>query len=91
MFIKNSRGEKSGSFTFAAIAFTITSLSVILGILENVTFGEFSISLRSIDAATITAYLFPIMGLYFGRRWTESKFHPDPTDDASFDGEEIDG
>lgn len=87
MFFKNSKGEKSGSFTFAAIAFFITSTSVILGIFENMTFGEFSISFRSLDASIITAYLVPIMGLYFGRRWTESKFDSDSQD---YDGGEID-
>lgn len=74
MFLKNSMGDKSGSFTFAAIAFFITSISVILGIFESVSVGEFSMSFRSLDASIITAYLAPILGLYFGRRYTESKF-----------------
>jgi len=75
MFLKDSKGQSSASFTFALIAFIITSLSVILGIFENVAIGEFSMSFRSLDASIITAYLVPVMTLYFGRRWTEAKFN----------------
>jgi hypothetical protein len=81
MFLKNSRGEKSGSFTFAAIAFFITSVSILLGIFESFSFGDLSMSFRSLDASIITAYLAPIMCLYFGRRWTVAKFDSSANED----------
>ena len=81
MLMKNSKNEKSVSFTFAVVSFIIVSLAVIIGIIESLQVGAIILTFRSVDASVIFAYLTPILGLYFGRRFTEARYKgaPPPT------------
>jgi hypothetical protein len=69
-WIRDTKGYGSVSVTFATVAFWVTTLAYLASIVQKV--GP--ISFRSFDVASCSAYLIPIMTLYFGRRWTEAKF-----------------
>jgi hypothetical protein len=68
-WIKNSQGNKSASITFAFIAFWVTTLMYVFSMFKSCGSLEF----REFDTAAVSTYLIPILTLYFGRRWTESK------------------
>lgn len=66
--LSRSDGQKSASFTFAAITFAITNLWLLLSIFENL--GPLHI--RPFDPSGAAVFLSPILLLYFGRRYTEA-------------------
>jgi hypothetical protein len=39
------------------------------------------IKFREFDVGAVSAYLIPILGLYFGRKWTDSKTNQEPKDE----------
>lgn len=69
VWIKNTAGQPSMSATFAVIAFIVTTLAYVASIFQKVGIFNF----RVFDPAAATAYLMPILGLYFGRRYTDTK------------------
>ena len=66
---KNTAGKPSMSTTFAVISFLSTTFAYIAAIFEKI--GPYQT--RPFDSAACSAYLIPILTLYFGRRWTEAK------------------
>lgn len=68
-WIKNTNGQPSISATFAFIAFVTTTVVYFGSAFENL--GP--VGMRSFDAGACGAYLIPILTLYFGRRWTDSR------------------
>lgn len=68
-WLKNTIGKPSMSATFATVAFLATTAAYVASIFEKL--GPLSV--RPFDAAACSSYLIPILTLYFGRRWTESK------------------
>jgi hypothetical protein len=68
-WIKDSAGNASATVTFAAIAFWVTTLAYLLSIVEKI--GPLEV--RPFDVAACGTYMIPILGLYFGRRWTDAK------------------
>lgn len=71
LWIKNSKGEASVSVTFLTIAFFVTTVLYILSAFVKI--GP--IELRAFDSAACSVYFIPLASLYFGRRYTESKFN----------------
>lgn len=71
-WINNTDGKPSISATFATVAFATTTLVYIASVFEKI--GP--VSLRQFDPAVCAAYLAPVLGLYFGRRMTDSKLPP---------------
>lgn len=67
-WINDTNGNPSMSATFATISFFITTTIYVASIFEKI--GPLSI--RSFDPSAASAYLIPSLGLYFGRRWTDS-------------------
>ena len=68
LWVINSNGKPSITATFATVAFFTTTLIYVASIFEKL--GP--VSIRPFDSAACAAYLVPIMGLYFGRRWTDA-------------------
>ncbi len=64
-WITSSKGKRSASLTLAVIAFTITTIWLGLSI------G--GLAYMPFDSTAALAYLVPCLGLYFGRRHSESK------------------
>ena len=63
--LKDSKGYKSSTLTFAVIGLSATVYSIIVGSLETIKIGDFTLSFTSPDAtivlgllgATVTAYV----------------------------------
>lgn len=65
----NSEGKPSMSATFATVAFLAATGAYVAAIFEKVG----NVSIRPFDSAACSTYLIPILGLYFGRRFTDAK------------------
>lgn len=70
IWLKDSDGKPSVSVTFAFVAFWVTTLTYLISTVEKI--GNFEI--RAFDVAACSTYMVPILGLYFGRRYTTAKF-----------------
>ena len=68
-WIRNTSGEPSASLTLIVIAFSIIMLHMLASIFVN----PFGIAIAPFDAAAAMLVLTPLLGLYFGRRYTASK------------------
>lgn len=69
LWINDTNGNPSMSATFATISFFVTTVIYVLSMFEKI--GP--VTIRSFDAGAASSYLIPSLGLYFGRRWTDSK------------------
>lgn len=67
-WINDTNGNPSMSATFATISFFVTTAIYIASIFQKIG----SVEIRAFDAGAASAYLVPSLGLYFGRRWTDS-------------------
>lgn len=67
--LRDSRGHGSVTVTLMFVSFWVTTLAYIASLFHKVGDVEF----REFDPAAVSAYLIPILTLYFGRRWTDSK------------------
>ena len=84
IWIKNTDGQPSMSASFAVVAFIVTTFAYVAAIFEKI--GPLNV--RPFDAAACTAYMVPLLGLYFGRRWSDGKAVPSPqAPDGSKTGE----
>lgn len=72
LWLKDSRGFSSASLTFATVAFWVTVLAYVLSIIQKIGPVEF----RPFDTAACSALLLPSLMLYFGRKFTDTKFGP---------------
>lgn len=70
LWVRGPNGKPSISATFATVSFFTTTFVYVISIFEKI--GPYAI--RPFDAAACGIYLVPIMSLYFGRRWTDSRF-----------------
>lgn len=67
--VGDSKGNASVSTTLLIVSFFVTTTAYIANMF-NVPF------MKDFDVAATSVYLTPIVGLYFGRRWTETKEPP---------------
>ena len=67
--LRDSRGHGSVTVTLMFVSFWVTTLAYIASLVHKIGDVEF----REFDPAAVSAYLIPILTLYFGRRWTDSK------------------
>jgi hypothetical protein len=69
LLLRQSDGKPSASFTMVFLAFNVCLLWLFLSIVE----GLGPVKVRSFDSGQAMAFLTPLLGLYFGRRFTDSK------------------
>lgn len=69
-WMRNDKGRKSVSVTFASIAFFVTTLVYLAAAVEKIGL----LSFRPFDVGACMAYFLPALSLYFGRRLTEAKY-----------------
>lgn len=69
LWIKDASGKPSMSATFVSVAFVATTFAYVSSIFEHI--GP--LTPRAFDAGACSAYLIPLVTLYFGRRWSDSK------------------
>ena len=67
--LKQSNGKPSASFTMVFLAFNVCLLWLFLSIVE----GIGPIKPRAFDAGQAMAFLSPLLALYFGRRFSDTK------------------
>ena len=67
--LRDSRGQGSVTVTLMLVSFWVTTVAYFVSLVGKVGDVEF----REFDPAAASAYLIPILTLYFGRRWTDSK------------------
>lgn len=73
-WMRNDKGRKSVSVTFASISFLVTTLVYLAAAFEKLG----SVSFRPFDVGACVAYFLPALSLYFGRRLTEAKYSSTP-------------
>ena len=67
--LRDARGQGSVTVTLMLVSFWVTTFSYVASMLSKVGNVEF----KDFDSAAAGAYLVPILTLYFGRKWTDSK------------------
>ena len=67
--LKASDGKPSVSFTMMVVSFIVVTLWLIASIFEEIA----GMKVRVFDPTSAMAYFSPLLALYFGRRWTDSK------------------
>lgn len=71
--LRNSAGKKDVAMTLMIVSFVFSLLLAGLGAIENINLGEQSFNFRAFDMGFATTVLVPLIGLYFGRRWTDTQ------------------
>jgi len=69
-WIRNDKGRKSVSVTFATVAFVVTTVVYAAAAVESIG----SVAFRPFDVGACIAYFLPALSLYFGRRLTDTKY-----------------
>jgi hypothetical protein len=69
-WVKDSRGNASVSTTLVWVAFWVTTIAYISSIVEAI--GP--VTFRQFDVAACSSYFGALLVLYFGRRFTETKY-----------------
>jgi hypothetical protein len=75
-WMKNAKGVQSVSVTLLVVAFVVTTLMYIAS--AFVKLGP--IEMRPFDVGACSVYFIPIASLYFGRRYTTTKFEQSTKD-----------
>ena len=70
-WMRNDKGKRSVSVTFATVSFFTTTLVYVASTFES--FG--SVTFRPFDSAACMAYFIPVLSLYFGRKLTDAKYN----------------
>lgn len=69
--LKNSAGERDGTFTFATISFVVVTLCVFLGCIDQISIGHTIFKLKTPDATLALGYLAASFSTYVVRRTTK--------------------
>ena len=70
--IRNSRGKKDVALTLMLVSFVFSIALAVFGAVETLNVGDNSVSFREFNMGFATTVLVPLIGLYFGRRWTDT-------------------
>jgi len=74
IWIKNSEGKKDAVLTMALAGFSVVCIKVLFaGAIFDL--GVRTITIGTIDAATVAAILTPTLGAYVSRKYTDRKYH----------------
>jgi len=69
-WLKDASGEKSVTVTLVFVSFWATTIAYLLSM-----FGKIGpVDIKSFDVSACSAYMIPILMLYFGRKATDAKF-----------------
>jgi len=66
-YLNSSSGQPSASLTMAMLSFVLTTAWLVFWVVGT-TFG---LHVPQFEATVAMGYMGPLLGLYFGRRWTE--------------------
>lgn len=71
--LKNSAGKKDVAMTLMVVCFLFTLGLAGMGAIETASILGQVIAFRAFDMGFATTVLVPLIGLYFGRRWTDTQ------------------
>ena len=80
MFLKDSKGEKSGTYTFAWISFFYGLFLITVSLFESVQIGEHNLKIRQIDSSVLLFLWGPSFSLYGFKKYLNRKFGPEKTE-----------
>lgn len=66
--VKDSKGHRSATLTFAVIGMIITSLAMLISMAKSISVGGYDIVFRSIDTTLVLGYLGATVTAYIVRR-----------------------
>lgn len=72
-WMKNTSGKADAALTLMVGAFILSCLLAVAGAVEEVNVGDTSIAFSDFNMGFTTTVLVPLIGLYFGRRWTDTQ------------------
>lgn len=72
LWLKNSKGKPDAALTIMICSFAIVTFAYLASIIGTITVGATVINFSAFDVTYATAITVPLMGLYFGRRWTDA-------------------
>lgn len=81
LWIKNTEGKPSASLTMAFVAFILVSAWLVTWVVAAL----FKVEVPAFDVASAMGYLSPLLMLYFGRRFTDTKGTKTGSEDTSPD------
>jgi len=76
MFLKDSKGERSGTYTFAWISFFYGLFLITISLFESVQIGEHNLKIRQIDSSVLLFLWGPSFSLYGFKKYLNKKFDP---------------
>ena len=71
--LHNSGGKKDVALTLMVMAFMLSCFLAALGALGEVSVGNTIVSFNEFNMGFATVVLVPLIGLYFGRRYTDTQ------------------
>jgi hypothetical protein len=71
--MRNSSGKKDVAMTLMIIAFFFSLGLAAIGSIQSLSFAGYAFAFRAFDMGFATTVLVPLIGLYFGRRWTDTQ------------------
>lgn len=72
LYLRNSNGQPSASLTMALVSFVLVTAWLVFWVVGT-TFG---LHVPAFDSTAAMGYMTPLLGLYFGRRWTDKDAIP---------------
>jgi len=75
-WMHNTKGEPSTSLTFATVGFVV----VMAWMVAHIFAGPLGLTIAAFDAGEAMIVLTPLLGLYFGRRYTDTT-NPPPVEE----------
>tara|TARA_R110002020_G_scaffold50716_9_gene143325 strand:+ start:16631 stop:16891 length:261 start_codon:yes stop_codon:yes gene_type:complete len=76
-WVKNTSGKRDAMLTFALISFIVVTFNILVATFGEISFKDWNISFKPMDAATMTAYLAATFTAYVSRRWTDKRYDSD--------------
>jgi hypothetical protein len=72
-WMKNTSGKPDAALTLMVMSFLLVTSAYVASVVGTLSVGGVMFSFSAFDVTYATAITVPLMGLYFGRRWTDAK------------------
>ncbi len=71
-WMKNTSGKADAALTLMVLSFLLSCVLAIAGAFQEIRVGDTSVTFTEYNMGFATTVLVPLIGLYFGRRWTDT-------------------
>lgn len=72
-WMKNTSGKADAALTLMVASFMLSCVLAMAGAFGEIRVGNTSVSFNEYNMGFATTVLVPLIGLYFGRRWTDTQ------------------